>query len=136
MKRIFIPYHQPITFLMLAVACSSVTPNQSEPTAAPLPTQPQPVQQPQGNQPPLTEAQVPRISVSDAKAAVDSGQAILVDVRSADSYAAGHAAGAISIPLGNFEVNIDKLSLEKANGSSPTAPDKMNTRAPVRRSSS
>ncbi|MBN8658639.1 MAG: rhodanese-like domain-containing protein, partial [Anaerolineae bacterium] len=50
---------------------------------------------------------------SDAKAAIDSGQAILVDVRSADSYATGHAAGAMSIPLGNFEVNIDKLSLEK-----------------------
>jgi 3-mercaptopyruvate sulfurtransferase SseA len=98
--------------LTMTVACSSSTP-QSEPTTAPLPTQPEPVQQPQGNQPPLTESQVPRISVSDAKAAIDSGQAILVDVRSADSYAAGHAAGAMSIPLGNFEVNIDKLSLEK-----------------------
>lgn len=49
----------------------------------------------------------------DAKAAVDSGAAILVDVRSADSYASGHAAGAISIPLGNFETNIESLSLEK-----------------------
>ncbi|MBN8582109.1 MAG: rhodanese-like domain-containing protein [Anaerolineae bacterium] len=107
-----------ITFLVLAtLACQSLVPSTVEPfivsTEAPLPTQPQPGQQPQGNQPPLTEAQVPRISVSDAKAAVDSGQATLVDVRSADSYAAGHAAGAISIPLGNFEVNIDKLSLEK-----------------------
>ncbi len=108
-----------ITFLVLAtLACQSLVPSTVEPfivsTEAPLPTQPQPGQQPQGNQPPLTEAQVPRISVSDAKAAVDSGQAILVDVRSADSYAAGHAAGAISIPLGNFEVNIDKLTLEKS----------------------
>jgi 3-mercaptopyruvate sulfurtransferase SseA len=109
MKRI-------VLFLALlgltVLACNSVAP-QAEPTVAPLPTQPESVQQPQGNQPPLTEAQVPRISVSDAKAAIDSGQAILVDVRSADSYAAGHAAGAMSIPLGNFEVNIDKLSLEK-----------------------
>ena len=108
-----------ITFLVLAtLACQSLVPSTVEPfivsTEAPLPTQPQPGQQPQGNQPPLTEAQVPRITVSDAKAAVDSGQAILVDVRSADSYAAGHAAGAISIPLGNFEVNIDKLTLEKS----------------------
>ncbi len=107
-----------ITFLVLAtLACQSLVPSTVEPfivsTEAPLPTQPQPGQQPQGNQPPLTEAQVPRISVSDAKAAVDSGAATLVDVRSAESYAAGHAAGAISIPLGNFEVNIDKLSLEK-----------------------
>ena len=107
-----------ITFLMLAtLACQSLVPSTVEPfivsTEAPLPTQPQPGQQPQGNQPPLTEAQVPRIEVDKAKAAVDSGAATLVDVRSAESYAAGHAAGAISIPLGNFEVNIDKLSLEK-----------------------
>ena len=108
-----------ITFLVLAtLACQSLVPSTVEPfivsTEAPLPTQPQPGQQPQGNQPPLTEAQVPRISVSDAKAAVDSGQATLVDVRSVESYAAGHAAGAISIPLGNVEVNIDKLTLEKS----------------------
>jgi rhodanese-related sulfurtransferase len=57
---------------------------------------------------------VPRISVSDAKAALDSGQAILVDVRSADAYASGHAAGAVSIPLENFENNIGSLSLEKS----------------------
>ena len=63
---------------------------------------------------PLTEADVSRIEVREAKAAVDSGQAILVDVRSADSYAEGHAAGAVSIPLDNFENNIDKLSLEKS----------------------
>ena len=109
MKRIF---YLIVVLALATLACSSLAP-QSEPTTAPLPTQPQPVQPSQGNQPPLTEAQVPRISVSDAKAAVDSGAATLVDVRSAESYAAGHAAGAISIPLGNFEVNIDKLSLEK-----------------------
>jgi 3-mercaptopyruvate sulfurtransferase SseA len=62
---------------------------------------------------PLTEANVPRITVEDAKAAVDSGQAILVDVRSADSYASGHAAGAISISLDKFENNIGSLSLDK-----------------------
>ena len=102
-----------IAVLMLAaLACQTLAP-QAEPTTIPLPTQPQPVQQPQGNLPPLTEDQVPRISVSDAKAALDSGQAILVDVRSAESYAAGHADVAISIPLDNFENNIGSLSLEK-----------------------
>lgn len=106
-----------VLLTLTTLACQTLVPPTTEPfiisTEAPLPTQPQPVQQPQGSLPPLTEAQVPRITVSDAKAAVDSGAAILVDVRSADSYASGHAAGAISIPLGNFETNIDKLSLEK-----------------------
>ncbi len=63
---------------------------------------------------PLTEADVSRIDVHEAKAAIDSGQAILVDVRSAESYTKGHAAGAVSIPLENFEKNIGKLSLEKS----------------------
>ncbi len=111
MRRIF--YFIVSLAIATTVACSSATP-QNEPTAAPLPTQPEPVQQPQSNTPPLTEAQVPRIEVDKAKAAIDSGQAILVDVRSADAYASGHAVGAISIPLGNFEVNIDKLTLEKS----------------------
>lgn len=99
--------------ILAALACQTLS-TQPEPTTAPLPTQPKPVQQPQGSLPPLTEDQVPRISVSDAKAAVDSDQAILVDVRSADSYSEGHAAGAVSIPLDNFEDNIGSLSLEKS----------------------
>jgi rhodanese-related sulfurtransferase len=62
---------------------------------------------------PQTEADVPRINVEDAKAAFDSGQAIIVDVRSADAYAAGHTVGAISIPLVIFETDINNVSLEK-----------------------
>ncbi|HMZ06942.1 MAG TPA: rhodanese-like domain-containing protein [Anaerolineales bacterium] len=61
----------------------------------------------------LTEADVPRIKVEDAKAALDSGQAILIDVRSTDAYADSHAAGAISISLDKFENNIANLSLDK-----------------------
>ena len=95
-----------------ALACQTLTPTLT-PTETPLPTQPQPVQQPQLNLPPLTESQVPRISVSDAKAAVDSGAALLVDVRSVEAYKNGHAAGAVSIPLINFESSIGSLSLEK-----------------------
>jgi predicted sulfurtransferase len=62
---------------------------------------------------PLSEAGVPRISVEDAKAAFDSGQAIIVDVRSADAYANGHAEGAINIPLEYFETDIANIPLEK-----------------------
>jgi predicted sulfurtransferase len=62
---------------------------------------------------PRTEANVPRISVSEAKAALDSGSVVIVDVRSAQSYTASHAAGAVSIPLTNIESSVNNLSLQK-----------------------
>ena len=93
-----------LTLVMLA--CQALLP-QTDPTERVTVSRPQ-------LSIPLTEADVSRIEVREAKTAVDSGQAILVDVRSADSYAEGHAVGAVSIPLDNFENNIDKLSLEKS----------------------
>ena len=100
-----------ITGLMLATfACQALSP-QAEPTAI---SNPNPsISRPQLSIP-LTEADVSRIEVHEAKAALDSGQAILIDVRSAEAYASSHAAGAISIPLDNFENNIGKLSIEKS----------------------
>ena len=62
---------------------------------------------------PQTEDAVPRVKIEEAKAALESGKAVIVDVRSAESFAAGHAAGAISIPLTEFENNIDNLPLDK-----------------------
>ena len=101
--------------LMLALpACNAVLP-QIGPTQAPVPTaiiEPTSIVQP-GEGIPQTEAAVPRISVKDAKAAFDSSKAIIVDVRSAESYAAGHAAGAISIQLGEIEANPAGLGLDK-----------------------
>jgi predicted sulfurtransferase len=67
----------------------------------------------QAPQIPQTEDAVPRVTVEEAKSTFDNDKAIIVDVRSAESYAAGHAAGAISIPLANFENNIEDLSLDK-----------------------
>lgn len=89
------------------LACQALSP-QATPTTIPT------IVRPPINSIPLTEADVPRIEVHEAKAALDAGQVILIDVRSADSYAFGHAAGAISIPLQNFEDNIGSLSLEKS----------------------
>jgi 3-mercaptopyruvate sulfurtransferase SseA len=68
---------------------------------------------PQTPQIPQTEAEVPRVTVEEAKSALDKGEAVLVDVRSAKTYAEGHAAGAVSIPLVEFENNIANLSLDK-----------------------
>lgn len=108
-KRIF----PAITILILAtLACQTLVPT-TESTTMPLPTQPQSVQQPQSNIPPLTESEVPRISVSEAKAALDAGTAALVDVRSTEVYVESHAAGAISIPLTNFEAAINGIPLKK-----------------------
>lgn len=62
---------------------------------------------------PLTEDDVPRVSAEDAKAAFDEGTAVIVDVRSRASYEAAHAAGALSIPLNEFENNIGGIDLPK-----------------------
>jgi len=62
---------------------------------------------------PLTEADVPRVSLEKAKAASDNGAAIIVDVRSKEAYDASHIPGAINIPLGDFETNPANLDLPK-----------------------
>ena len=62
---------------------------------------------------PQTEDAVPRLTVEEAKAAVDSGAAVIVDVRSKDAYEASHIAGALFVPLGEFESNIAGLDLDK-----------------------
>ena len=46
------------------------------------------------------DADVPRINVQDAKAAVDRDEAVTVDSRPEDAYKTEHIAGAINIPLG------------------------------------
>jgi len=52
---------------------------------------------------------VPRVSPTDAKAQLDSGQAIVVDVRALEDYQAAHADGAISIPLDALEARMQEL---------------------------
>ena len=45
------------------------------------------------------EASVPRISLADFKKAFDAKAVVILDVRDAASYAAGHIPGAILVPL-------------------------------------
>lgn len=52
---------------------------------------------------------VPRISVADARAAAEAGNAIIVDVRSRGQYAASHIPGALLIPLDEFETRYSEL---------------------------
>ncbi len=95
--------------VLAALACNATLP-QAEATS--VPTQPL-AQNSDTPQVPQTEDQVPRIRVKEAKAALDAGQAIIVDVRSAEAYAAAHVVGALSIPLVNFENNINDIPLAK-----------------------
>ncbi|NOT04948.1 MAG: rhodanese-like domain-containing protein [Anaerolineales bacterium] len=109
-----------ILLLLFSISACTVTKPQTESTNQAYPNQAYPNQAYPNQTPtqgqadiPLTEADVPRITVEDAKAAVDGSEAVIVDVRSAESFAAGHIAGAISIPLAEFETNISNITLEK-----------------------
>ena len=62
---------------------------------------------------PLTEADVPRVSLEEALVAYSAGAAIFVDVRSKQAYDESHIPGALSIQLGDFETNISNLKLPK-----------------------
>ena len=62
---------------------------------------------------PRDEAAVPRVTVEQAKVALDSGTAIIVDVRGDEAYAAGHITESISIPLAEIEIDPTGLTLDK-----------------------
>lgn len=49
------------------------------------------------------DGDVPRISVEDAKKDYDSGIAVIVDARDANSYSLEHVAGSINIPNGSAD---------------------------------
>ena len=56
---------------------------------------------------------VQRITPTEAKPLVDDGQAILYDVRSADSYRDQHATGAISFPENDAPARYSELANDK-----------------------
>lgn len=54
--------------------------------------------------------QISRVDVETAKSALDSGQAVVVDVRDKVYYDEDHIAGAISIPLSEIESRLVELN--------------------------
>ena len=103
--------------LLVTLACNFVarTPQPTQP-ALPKPAVTsivEPTSASQTNRVPLTEAEVPRVPLDVAKAAIDTGEAIVVDVRSVDAYQASHIPGAISIPLADIEANPAGLKVDK-----------------------
>lgn len=55
---------------------------------------------------------VPRLTATEAYEAQQSGQAVIVDTRSAIQYDAGHIAGSISLPLDQLEIRMGELDPE------------------------
>jgi 3-mercaptopyruvate sulfurtransferase SseA len=53
---------------------------------------------------------VPRVSLADAKAAYETGSAVFLDVRDAESYAQSHITGALSIPLSELPDRMGELN--------------------------
>jgi len=51
----------------------------------------------------VPDDEVPRIDVAAAFQAVSAGQALLIDVRSAEAWRNRHARGAVSLPLNDIE---------------------------------
>lgn len=88
--------------LLAGLACNAFSP------AAPPPTQVviiEPTFPTQDSDLPVTEADVPRISLEQALVAYTAGAAIFLDVRSAESFALQHIPGSLNIPLAEIEAS-------------------------------
>jgi len=59
---------------------------------------------------PASVSQVQRVTLVDAKAALDAKKAIFLDVRDSSSYTAGHIPGALSIPLADLLTRSGELN--------------------------
>jgi 3-mercaptopyruvate sulfurtransferase SseA len=62
---------------------------------------------------PENDAEVPRVSVDQARAAFERGDAIIVDVRGADAYAREHIVGALEVSLSAIQTDPTNLPLDK-----------------------
>jgi hypothetical protein len=100
--------------VLLFVSACSAQPTQVQPTAEPTRV----IDSGHGitsEEPdlPLNETEVPRISLEEAKSALENGTALLVDVRGSTEFDSSHIAGAVSVPLVEIERNITELALDK-----------------------
>lgn len=111
MQRIRYSLFATLVFVAALSACSA-QPTQAPPTSAPTTIVQPVVTQPSGPLP-QTDADVPRVTVEEAKAAFDSGLAIIVDVRHPNDFEESHVPGAISVPLLQIERELSSLTLNK-----------------------
>lgn len=59
--------------------------------------------------PAIPHADVERISLTDAKADFDAGSAVFVDTHSPRSFENERIAGAVNVPVADYEAHLDKL---------------------------
>jgi hypothetical protein len=97
--------------LLSTLACNYIAPTQ-QPTMPPLTVIVEPTNPSQKNVL-QSEDQVPRVPVEVALTALQSGAAVIMDVRSTEAYDLSHITGAISIPLADIETNPAGLDLPK-----------------------
>jgi 3-mercaptopyruvate sulfurtransferase SseA len=90
----------PVLLIYTLAACSAQPSPVADPVSAPDNT-------------PLTATEVPRVSVEDARKALESGAAVMVDVRDPRAFESRHIAGAISVPLGEIEQHPADLPFER-----------------------
>jgi len=64
-------------------------------------------------QPATDPAKVARVTVAELKKLQASGAVVVVDVRDADSFKAGHIPGALSIPLDQVPASANRLKSAK-----------------------
>jgi len=61
----------------------------------------------------LPYPEVPRITLEVAKSRYDSGEAIILDVRTRDDFEAAHIPNAISMPLSELQVRYQELPKDR-----------------------
>lgn len=59
-----------------------------------------------------TYPEIQRVTLEEAKAALDEGKAVFVDVRGPSAFAAGHIPDSLSIPLNELETRLSELNPE------------------------
>jgi 3-mercaptopyruvate sulfurtransferase SseA len=84
-----------VAALVALVACGPAAPTAIPATATPAPNIPYP--------------EVPRISVADARDRWESGDAVIVDVRSPGEYEQARVPGALNIPVAEMGTRYNEL---------------------------
>ena len=57
----------------------------------------------------IPHPEIARVSIEEAKSALDSGSAVFLDVRSAEAFATQHISGAVNIPTAEIETRLAEL---------------------------